>query len=28
VAHLNCLIARGLSVRELDPSGVAWYRRA
>ena len=28
VAHLNCLIARGLAVRELDPSGVAWYRRA
>ncbi len=27
VAHLNCLIARGLAVRELDASGVAWYRR-
>jgi glyoxylase-like metal-dependent hydrolase (beta-lactamase superfamily II) len=26
VAHLNCLIARGLAVRELDTSGVAWYR--
>ncbi|HEY1872939.1 MAG TPA: MBL fold metallo-hydrolase [Steroidobacteraceae bacterium] len=28
VAHLNCLIARQLVVRELDASGVAWYRRA
>jgi len=28
VAHLNCLIARGLAVRELDASGVAWYRNA
>jgi glyoxylase-like metal-dependent hydrolase (beta-lactamase superfamily II) len=28
VAHLNCLIARGLAVRELDASGVAWYRSA
>ena len=27
VAHLNCLIARGLAVRELDAAGVAWYRR-
>jgi glyoxylase-like metal-dependent hydrolase (beta-lactamase superfamily II) len=27
VAHLNCLIARELVVRELDASGVAWYRR-
>jgi glyoxylase-like metal-dependent hydrolase (beta-lactamase superfamily II) len=27
VAHLNCLIARTLAVRELDASGVAWYRR-
>jgi glyoxylase-like metal-dependent hydrolase (beta-lactamase superfamily II) len=27
VAHLNCLIARQLAVRELDASGVAWYRR-
>ncbi|MBV8405931.1 MAG: MBL fold metallo-hydrolase [Gammaproteobacteria bacterium] len=28
VAHLNCLLARGLAVRELDDAGVAWYRRA
>jgi glyoxylase-like metal-dependent hydrolase (beta-lactamase superfamily II) len=28
VAHLNCLLARGLALRELDASGVAWYRRA
>jgi len=28
VAHLNCLIARKLVVRELDSAGVAWYRRA
>jgi glyoxylase-like metal-dependent hydrolase (beta-lactamase superfamily II) len=28
VAHFNCLIARQLVVRELDASGVAWYRRA
>ena len=28
VAHLNCLIARQLVVRELDSGGVAWYRRA
>jgi glyoxylase-like metal-dependent hydrolase (beta-lactamase superfamily II) len=28
VAHLNCLIARKLAVRELDSAGVAWYRRA
>jgi glyoxylase-like metal-dependent hydrolase (beta-lactamase superfamily II) len=27
VAHLNCLIARQLAVRELDAAGVAWYRR-
>jgi glyoxylase-like metal-dependent hydrolase (beta-lactamase superfamily II) len=27
VAHLNCLIARELAVREIDASGVAWYRR-
>jgi len=27
VAHLNCLIARELAVREVDASGVAWYRR-
>jgi glyoxylase-like metal-dependent hydrolase (beta-lactamase superfamily II) len=25
VAHLNCLIRRGLAVRELDPEGIAWY---
>jgi len=28
VAHLNCLMARGLIVRELDAAGVGWYRRA
>ncbi|HEY6822897.1 MAG TPA: MBL fold metallo-hydrolase [Steroidobacteraceae bacterium] len=28
VAHLNCLIERQLAVRELDSTGVAWYRRA
>ena len=27
VAHLNCLIGRGLAARERDASGVAWYRR-
>lgn len=27
VAHLNCLMARGLVVRERDAAGVAWYRR-
>ena len=27
VAHLNCLMVRGLVVRELDAAGVAWYRR-
>ena len=27
VAHLNCLMARDLAVRELDAAGVAWYRR-
>jgi glyoxylase-like metal-dependent hydrolase (beta-lactamase superfamily II) len=27
VAHLNCLIHRGQAVREMDESGVAWYRR-
>jgi glyoxylase-like metal-dependent hydrolase (beta-lactamase superfamily II) len=26
VAHLNCLIHRGQAVREMDDSGVAWYR--
>jgi glyoxylase-like metal-dependent hydrolase (beta-lactamase superfamily II) len=28
VAHLNCLMARGLAVREPDAAAVAWYRRA
>ena len=28
VAHLNCLLARQLAVREFDTAGVAWYRRA
>jgi len=27
VAHLNCLMVRGLIGRELDAAGVAWYRR-
>ena len=27
VAHLNCLIARHQAERELDASGVTWYRR-
>jgi hypothetical protein len=27
IAHLNCLIGRGLAERELDAAGVAWYRR-
>ncbi len=27
VAHLNCLIVRGVITRETDSSGVAWYRR-
>ena len=27
VAHLNCLMARGLIARQLDAAGVAWYRR-
>jgi glyoxylase-like metal-dependent hydrolase (beta-lactamase superfamily II) len=26
VAHLNCLIARGEAAREVDTSGVTWYR--
>ncbi|MET3528483.1 MBL fold metallo-hydrolase [Phenylobacterium koreense] len=26
LAHLNCLIARGMAVREEDEAGVAWYR--
>jgi glyoxylase-like metal-dependent hydrolase (beta-lactamase superfamily II) len=25
IAHLNCLIERGLARRELDPGGVTWY---
>jgi len=28
IAHLNCLIGRGLARREVDPAGVVWYRRA
>jgi glyoxylase-like metal-dependent hydrolase (beta-lactamase superfamily II) len=28
IAHLNCLIGRGLAVREVDPEGVAWYRQS
>ena len=28
LAHLNCLLARNLAVRELDSAGIAWYRRA
>jgi glyoxylase-like metal-dependent hydrolase (beta-lactamase superfamily II) len=28
LAHLNCLIARGLAVRERDAHGVDWYRAA
>jgi glyoxylase-like metal-dependent hydrolase (beta-lactamase superfamily II) len=27
LAHLNCLIRRGLARRELDEHGVAWYRQ-
>jgi glyoxylase-like metal-dependent hydrolase (beta-lactamase superfamily II) len=27
VAHLNCLLRRGLALRELDENGIAWYRR-
>jgi glyoxylase-like metal-dependent hydrolase (beta-lactamase superfamily II) len=26
LAHLNCLMQRGLARRELDAAGVAWYR--
>jgi len=26
IAHLNCLIARGVATREFDAAGVAWYR--
>ena len=28
IAHINCLIARQLALREPDSAGVAWYRRA
>jgi glyoxylase-like metal-dependent hydrolase (beta-lactamase superfamily II) len=27
LAHLNCLLGRGLAQREADPAGVFWYRR-
>jgi len=27
LAHLNCLIGRGLALREPDSAGVLWYRR-
>ena len=27
IAHLNCLIARRLAAREVDASGITWYRR-
>jgi glyoxylase-like metal-dependent hydrolase (beta-lactamase superfamily II) len=27
LAHLNCLMTRGQAVREVDDSGVNWYRR-
>ena len=27
IAHLNCLVGRGLAARELDAAGVSWYRR-
>jgi glyoxylase-like metal-dependent hydrolase (beta-lactamase superfamily II) len=27
IAHLNCLLGRKLAAREVDASGVAWYRR-
>jgi glyoxylase-like metal-dependent hydrolase (beta-lactamase superfamily II) len=26
LAHLNCLIRRGLAVKQIDDSGVGWYR--
>jgi len=26
IAHLNCLMRRGLAARELDGAGIAWYR--
>jgi glyoxylase-like metal-dependent hydrolase (beta-lactamase superfamily II) len=28
IAHLNCLITRGMAVHEVDAAGIAWYRRA
>jgi hypothetical protein len=28
LAHLNCLIGRGLAVRETNGDGVNWYRAA
>ena len=28
LAHLNCLLRRGVAVRERDASGVDWYRTA
>jgi glyoxylase-like metal-dependent hydrolase (beta-lactamase superfamily II) len=28
LAHINCLMHRGLAVREVDHDGVAWYRAA
>ena len=27
IAHLNCLIHRGLATREYDAAGIAWYRK-
>jgi glyoxylase-like metal-dependent hydrolase (beta-lactamase superfamily II) len=27
IAHLNCLIARRLAAREVDASGITWYRQ-
>ena len=27
IAHLNCLIGRGVAARDVDATGVAWYRR-
>jgi hypothetical protein len=26
LAHLNCLIRRGLAAKQIDDSGVCWYR--
>jgi hypothetical protein len=28
IAHLNCLMARGLAVASRDEAGVIWYRAA